>query len=130
MNNDIKRGEEIILAIYKASLSALFSIGVRSSYNVDIFTSAFSNELYKEFERIGLLKTEIAREVEKTPIDSEISKLGLNMLITSALKKAGIVTIIKLIAEMQKDSLRKIRGIGLKSENQIIQAIKAWNQST
>ncbi len=50
-----ERGQEIMQAVFKASMQALFAIGVRSSDNVDKFTLHFSNALDREFLKIGLL---------------------------------------------------------------------------
>src|SRR5258706_4066648 len=54
-----ERGQEIMQAVFKASMQALFAIGVRSSDNVDKFTLHFSNALDREFLKIGLLPNQV-----------------------------------------------------------------------
>lgn len=56
---DQARGQEIMQAVFKASMQALFAIGVKSSDNVDKFTLHFSNALDKEFLKIGLLPNQV-----------------------------------------------------------------------
>lgn len=48
-------GSQIIKSVYKASLQALFSIGVKSPDNVEKFTASFTRALDREFLKIGLL---------------------------------------------------------------------------
>ena len=147
MDKNEKRGEEIIKAVYKASLTGLFAIGVRSPQYVNSFTLAFTEALDKEFLKIGLLSAD-SIQVQQKPllvdkpqpepesnttlpnksVEDSIDALGLNALTQSYLLKAHITTISKLMESMQKDSLTAIKGIGKKSAHQILTALERWNK--
>ncbi len=49
---DIKRGEQFMKAVVKASLYALFSIGIRSSEMIDRFVISFTENFEKQMELI------------------------------------------------------------------------------
>lgn len=61
---EIKKGEEIVKAFYKASLKALMSIGVKSPEYIDKFSDAFGKALDQEFMAIGLIKPPTPEVVE------------------------------------------------------------------
>jgi len=133
--NDIKKGEQIIRAVYKSALGALFAIGIRSSSYIDHFTNTFSSNLDKEFLKLGLLNQKDSDWTsEKKPVEELkktkglIEELKLHIFTESALKKANIKTVEDLLSFMQKESLLKIKRIGNKSAKEIIKAIEVWNK--
>lgn len=146
MESEAKRGEEILKAVFKASLIALFAIGVRSPGYVDKFTLAFSEALDKEFLKIGLISANeiqgnIARSdsppfsspgsLEKVKKTSDpINTLKLHHLTKSALTKQGINTVEELMDRMQKDPLTYIKGISSKRANEILNSLRLWNTPT
>ncbi len=64
----IESGSRIIKAVYKASIKALFAIGVKSPENVDKFSLHFSQELDKEFLKIGLFEVPGGTKRESYPV--------------------------------------------------------------
>lgn len=70
----IEKGQAIIKAVYKASLKALFAIGVKSPENVDKFSLHFSQELDKEFLKIGLFESPIGGTARENPYPSSYSE--------------------------------------------------------
>lgn len=141
-------GEKIIKSVYKASLVALFSIGVTSPDNVEKFTASFTRALDKEFLKIGLLPhiggtprtepypttdTESLNQEDVTKanksLDDSLDKLQLLNIVKVRLRKQGFETIGQLMTAMQKEPLTSITGIKEKSALQIIEALKLWNQS-
>ncbi len=151
-------GEAIVKSVYKASLLALFAIGVKSPENVEKFTASFTQALDREFLKIGLLpkpqeslkeqhqryagiKTDPAKwppapydpPMEDVPpvksLDDPLDKLQLITIIKVRLRKQGIDTIGQLMTRMQKEPLTAITGIKEKSATHILAALKLWNQS-
>lgn len=140
----IEQGSKIIRAVYKASLKALFAIGVKSPDNVDKFSLHFSQELDKEFLKIGLFEKQSSEKIagfaEVTHVEpprfkvdprleESVKTLGLSPITVATLKRAKILTIEELMNIMQKDSLTSIRGIGDKTAKEILGAFAKWNQS-
>jgi hypothetical protein len=130
-------GEQIIKSVYKASLVALFAIGVKSPDNVEKFTASFTQALDREFLKIGLLpKPDTRIDSEPLLVDSKgpvkslddpLDKLQLMNIIKVRLKKVGITTVGELMTEMQKAPLTAITGVKEKSAIQIVTALKLWN---
>ncbi len=52
---NIEKGEAFMKAVVKASLYALFAIGVRSQVNIDRFVIAFTESLEKNLETAGIV---------------------------------------------------------------------------
>lgn len=142
----IEQGSKIIKSVYKASIKALFAIGVKSPEYVDKFTLNFSQELDREFLKIGLFEKPLEGTVELVAPDivvtrstypplgdkngdikQNVTALGLNPVIVSHLKRANILTIEELMTIMQKDSLTTIRGIAEKSAKEILTKFAQWN---
>src|SRR2546430_14586261 len=97
-NNQAQRGEEIMKAVYKASLQALFSIGVKSPQYVDAFSLHLTQSLDREFLKIGLFQppkeeasfrdlTYKGKKITETKFTS-IDKLNLRWLTKKWLKNA------------------------------------------
>ena len=136
--DDQKRGEEIMQAVFKASMQALFSIGVKSPEYVDKFTLNFSEALDREFLKIGLFQPHEAQQdsavgqavSQDAGPDISIDTLGLKPLINFHLKKAGITTIEELMTRMQQEALTDIKGIKEKSAKQILEALSLWQTSS
>ncbi len=146
--NDQERGREIIQAVYKASMQALFTIGVKSSDNIEKFTQAFSSAMDREFLKIGLFQPQEAQDsvprAEGTPEPNlreagfvqlkydkgtyTIEALELKPLVTYHLKKAGITTIDELMTRMQQSALTEIKGIKEKSAKQILEGLASWQK--
>ena len=118
-------GEQILRTFVKASLRALFSIGVKSQTNIDTFVKVFSEEVTKEWDKLPLEKPVI----ETKPAGDDISTILHNPQIIKALKNAGIETIEQLITRGQKEPFTTIRGIKVKNDSIILESIKTWNQS-
>lgn len=117
-------GEQILRTFVKASLRALFAIGVKSQTNIDTFVKVFSEEVTKEWEKLP-------SDVQVTDKPKEdISTIIRNTMIVRALKTAGIETVEQLVARGQQEPFTSIKGIKDKSANIILQAIKKWNQSS
>ncbi len=151
---DIKRGEDFMRAIVKASLYGLFSIGVRSQANIDRFIVAFTTKVESELEKLGITQPDnISVPPQKTPTPdanptapvngthqpavttpppsnpnllANIKELKLHPFIIKSLELANINTIEQLMSEMQKRPLTEIKGIKEKSQEQIRVAIKNY----
>ena len=139
--DDQKRGEEIMQAVFKASMQALFSIGVKSPEYVDKFTLNFSEALDREFLKIGLFQPQTEAQQDSAvgqavsqdvgpDISSSIKDLKLQNFIIHHLKKAGITTIEELMTRMQQEALTDIKGIKEKSAKQILEALSLWQTSS
>lgn len=76
---DQARGQEIMQAVFKASMQALFAIGVKSSDNIDKFTLHFSNAIDKEFLKIGLLPNQVD-QIEAQAGSSVSGEVGVETL--------------------------------------------------
>lgn len=134
--NDVKKGEEIIKAVFKASLQALFAIGVKSPEYVDAFTLKFSDALDREFMKIGLTSEKSDETVQQVPPPSiphdtsvSIKVLSLQPFTMNSLKKNDIITIQDLMTIMQKDSLTTLKGIKEKSAKEILEKLRIWNKA-
>ena len=146
-------GEQFMKAVTKASLNALFAIGVRSPENIDKFIVAFTENLDKSFIDLGLLssepvqpQTEEKKEDEATPklaglpttkdnqpagTNPPAKSINKNLDITprviTLLEAASITTIEQLELEMGKRSLTEIEGIQEVDQANIREALKKWN---
>lgn len=136
---EAEKGEQIIKSVYKAAISALMAIGVKSAVNIERFTQEFSIALDKEFLKIGLMPQtaipivsdrEKPQEINKKNITDPIDTLGIHHLTLGWLKKAKILTIGDLMTFMQKDSLVTIKGIKEKAAKSILEALKTWNSKS
>lgn len=137
-----EKGEAFMKAVVKASLYALFSIGVRSQVNIDRFVIAFTENLEKNLEIVGMRPQAQEPEVsEVEPIPEATVSTGTSdpkkddlsiiksPLIKKALEKMGIDTMTKLITTMQQKDLTTIKGIGKKSVDEIRKAVTKWNST-
>lgn len=150
-------GEQFMKAVTKASLNALFAIGVRSEENINKFIIAFTENLDKSFIDLGIVPTEPAQPqieksegVEATPklVESPTTKdttkddvtvakdkfglplvknLGIDIRLIDILEKTKIHSIEELELEMGKRSLTEIVGITEQDEKDIREALKTWN---
>lgn len=136
--NDQERGAEIIQAVYKASLRALFAIGVKSPDYVESFSLHFTNALDREFLKIGLFQPNDApKQTNSEPsgpveaplknLDEPIADLRLMTVVRLRLQKAGIKTVGDLMNYMQKEPLTSIVGVKEKSAKHILEKLKLWN---
>lgn len=136
MQPNIANGAEFMKRIIKASLSALFAIGVTSSKNVDKFISHFSEELLKNYsqpQNENSKPNEPAKIAPQSPTTNDNMKSDINVLIENtivqkALYAAGITTIESLVFRMQQEDLVKIKGIGRKSADELRAAVNKWIQ--
>lgn len=138
MEPNAQKGQEFMKAVVKASLYALFSIGVRSQVNIDKFITAFTENLDKSFKDLGMIKevpmvgSSSGQEAvpPSEPLTDEqaplISTIIENTMILKALKKEGITKVSDLILEMSKRDLTEIKGIGKKSMDIIRKEISEW----
>lgn len=145
---NIERGEAFMKAVVKASLYALFAIGVRSQANIDKFIVAFTESLEKNLEIAGITPapkgvSTVGQEVEtpsgpvtdvtESPVTSDLGEKDLirviikNALTRKALNDAGIYTVNQLLTRMQKKDLIEIKGIAKKSAENIKEAVAKWN---
>lgn len=147
-------GERFMKAVTKASLNALFAIGVRSPENIDKFIIAFTENLDKSFIDLGLLPTEpVQPQIEKsegieatpklagspTTQDNKpagtnppkhlsiVKNLDISPRVITLLEAAGITSIEQLELEMGKRSLTEIEGIQEADQVAIREALKKWN---
>ncbi len=146
--SSIERGKNFMKTIVKASLKALFSIGVRSQTNVDKFIVVFTDTVEDELNKLGLIPKPVVTEKLIEPpktiseptqttspppaptkdpdLQADIKVLGLYPFLTKNLRIANINTVEQLIAEMQKRPLTEIKGIKEKAQAKITEAIKNY----
>ena len=138
----IERGQAFMKAVVKASLYGLFAIGVRSQANIDKFVVAFTENLDKNLQILGITpmvaeakpavpttKLEEAKPVEpRFENPSKVEELHLMPKTLEALRKAKITTVDQLITEMQKRDLKEIKGIDDKAVAEIREAVAKWEK--
>ena len=141
MSPDPAKGQEFMKAVVKASLWGLFAIGVRSQQNIDKFVVAFTENLNKSLERMGLNKSgwskpdtidqpesDVPIKPEEQSETTDLSLTDLDPEIVKLLKSAGINTPDELTMEMQKRDLKEIKGIDDKSVDKIRKAVAGWTK--
>lgn len=126
-----------VKALVKASLSALFAIGVKSPEYVERFAVAFQNALEKNLASLPQPQEVVPPSVVPVPevtgsprtaddMKADISLIIENTMIQKALRESGITTIDQLITRGQQEDYATIKGIGDKSQQEIRAALDKY----